>query len=544
MAYIGPEPNPGQNREVDDISSSFNGSTTAFTLQVNSQNVSPGSPNNLIVSIGGVVQNPNNDYTVNSSTITFTTAPASGLSFFAIVLGQQIDTQSVADASIGNTQLTNPLAYTGLLDLTGNTSSMGLPRGTDAQEPSAGSTEGHIRYNNDDNLVYFSDGNNWNKISATVAVLTSVTGQIVDGVASNLTLAGNGFLSSSLVVNFLQSADSINVNVTVTPTSDTAATVAVPSSVFSNVTAGNAVTIKVTNSDGMSSGTVNTTAVGLPTGGSITTSGGFRIHTFTSSGTFGLTYSTAVQYLVIAGGAGVGTRRHSGGGGAGGYRCSVSGETSGGGASAETAAVLSAANYTVTVGAGGASSNGPSNSNSNVQNGNNSVFGTITSLGGGFGSTYGSSAGSGGCGGGAGSESGTSFSPGSGTSGQGYAGGDGQNNVGGGAGGGGGGAGAVGTAGGLNGNTGGTANGGAGGVGQASSINGSSTTRAGGGGGGGDTSGSAGSGGSGGGGNGANGGSSPQSGSANTGGGAGGGGSDGRTHPNGGSGIVIVRYAV
>ena len=41
MAYIGAEPLPGQNREVDDISSSFNGSTTAFTLQVSSVNVSP-----------------------------------------------------------------------------------------------------------------------------------------------------------------------------------------------------------------------------------------------------------------------------------------------------------------------------------------------------------------------------------------------------------------------------------------------------------------------------------------------------------------------
>ena len=34
MAYIGPEPKLGRNREVDDISSSFNGSTTAFTLAV------------------------------------------------------------------------------------------------------------------------------------------------------------------------------------------------------------------------------------------------------------------------------------------------------------------------------------------------------------------------------------------------------------------------------------------------------------------------------------------------------------------------------
>ena len=61
MAYIGPAPNPGQNREVDDISSSFNGNLADFTLQVNSQNVSPGSANAIIVSLVGVVQNPGTD---------------------------------------------------------------------------------------------------------------------------------------------------------------------------------------------------------------------------------------------------------------------------------------------------------------------------------------------------------------------------------------------------------------------------------------------------------------------------------------------------
>ena len=109
MAYIGPEPNPGQNREVDDISSGFNGSEVNFTLQVNSQNVSPGSSNNIIVSFGGVVQNPGTDYTVAASTLTFTTAPASGLSFFGLVLGQQVDIQSVADsASIVSPTLSGP----------------------------------------------------------------------------------------------------------------------------------------------------------------------------------------------------------------------------------------------------------------------------------------------------------------------------------------------------------------------------------------------------------------------------------------------------
>ena len=109
MAYIGPEPNPGQNREVDDISSGFNGGTASFTLQVNGQNVSPGSANAIIVSLGGVIQNPGTDYTVAASTITFTTNPASGLSFFGLVLGQGVDAVQPADASVTAAKLASPL---------------------------------------------------------------------------------------------------------------------------------------------------------------------------------------------------------------------------------------------------------------------------------------------------------------------------------------------------------------------------------------------------------------------------------------------------
>jgi len=111
MPYVGPQPKLGRNREVDDISSGFNGSTTAFTLQVSGSNVSPGTANDIVVSLGGVIQNPNQDYTIAGSTITFTTAPASGLSFFAVVLGQSIDSSVVtpADGSVTGTKLSNPL---------------------------------------------------------------------------------------------------------------------------------------------------------------------------------------------------------------------------------------------------------------------------------------------------------------------------------------------------------------------------------------------------------------------------------------------------
>ena len=111
MPYVGPQPKLGRNREVDDISSGFNGSTTAFTLAVSGSNVSPGTANDIVVSLGGVIQNPNQDFTIAGSTITFTTAPASGLSFFAVVLGQSVDSSVVtpADGSVTGTKLSNPL---------------------------------------------------------------------------------------------------------------------------------------------------------------------------------------------------------------------------------------------------------------------------------------------------------------------------------------------------------------------------------------------------------------------------------------------------
>ena len=505
MAYIGPAPNSGQNREVDDISSGFNGNTASFTLQVNGQNVSPGSANAIIVSLGGVIQNPGTDYTVAASTITFTTNPASGLSFFGLVLGQQIDTEGTADGSITLAKFVNGTA----------------------------SNDGkYLRANNGAAPTF----------SSIPPTLTSVTGSIVAGASTTLTLAGSSFLSSGLVVNFVQSSDSINADVTVTPTSDSAATVTVPSAVHGSVTAGNVVTIKVTNSDGAVSPTQTVTAVALPTGGSITTSGSFRIHTFTSSGTFGLTFDTAVEYLVIAGGGGAGTRRHAGGGGAGGYRTNVSGQTSGGGGSAEAALNLTAANYTVTIGAGGTTpANSSSNTNAGATAGGDTTFGSITASGGGRGGTYGSSGTDGGSGGGGGAANNSSTFGGNATASQGSNGGRGGVNTGGGGGGGGGGASA---AGGNASGSDGSQQGGNGGDGLSSNITGSAVTRGGGGGGGGDSSGTRGLGGSGGGGLGATASQNPTSGGANTGGGSGAGGPDNRNAFAGGSGIVIVRYAV
>ena len=109
MAYIGKQPVRGQNRELDDISGSFNGGNTAFTMQVAGLNTSAGSANQLFISVGGVLQNPGTDYTVADSTLTFTTAPAGGLDFWGIIQGDAVDINTPADASVSGSKLTNPL---------------------------------------------------------------------------------------------------------------------------------------------------------------------------------------------------------------------------------------------------------------------------------------------------------------------------------------------------------------------------------------------------------------------------------------------------
>jgi hypothetical protein len=280
--------------------------------------------------------------------------------------------------------------------------------------------------------------------------------------------------------------------------------------------------------------------VGAGLTASTVTSGAFSVTTFTAgTGTISFGLIVTINYLVIAGGGSGGGSDRGGGGGAGGYRTSIG--TSGGGASAETTlSVIQGTDYTITVGAGGASAG----NNVRGVNGNNSVFASVTSTAGGGGGhqNFSSSVGqTGGSGGGGGIQNGggdRSAAGGSGTANQGYAGGNSRtDSTTYGNSGGGGGAGAVGAT------VSGSGSVGTGGNGVASSITGSSVTRAGGGGGGCDATGTAGvAGGSGGGGLGGYRSSvAATAGSANTGSGGGGAGYTGSSGA-GGSGVVILSY--
>ena len=113
MAYFGNQPIIGNWRKLDDISSGFNGSTTTFTTSVGGQNVTVGSPYQLIVSVNDVILEPGTDFTVNTNSIIFTSAPAGGVSFFAIYAGDSLNIGTISDATVTTAKLADSSVTTG-----------------------------------------------------------------------------------------------------------------------------------------------------------------------------------------------------------------------------------------------------------------------------------------------------------------------------------------------------------------------------------------------------------------------------------------------
>lgn len=395
-----------------------------------------------------------------------------------------------------------------------------LPAGTTAQRP-ASPTTGATRFNTDTGSIEFYDGANWISTNLIPAI-NSVTGTIYAGAASTLTISVTN-ATDTITVRFSEGGVTI-ADVNDVSVSSGSASVSVPAAVYGQ-TAGDTVSVAVLNQDGTpSSNAIGKTVQGLPTGGTITTSGGYRYHTFTSSSSFVIPsgFSATADHLIVAGGGAGGGGQSAGGGGAGG---AIDGSTT-----------ISSGTYPIVVGAGGAG--GVDNYGYNSNNGSNSTFAGKTAIGGGGSNSDGNGL-SGGSGGGGGARL-AQFAGGSGTTGQGNRGGNGDyNNDNPRCGGGGGGATAPGA------DSTGDTRGGAGGAG----INWKSlgSYYAGGGGGATDSQ-NGGAGGAGGLGGGGTGGGLPARGTAgsiNTGGGGGAGGYDGadqRGGGSGGSGIVIIRY--
>jgi hypothetical protein len=125
MAYLGNPAVQGNFAVIDDISGSFNGSTTQFTIAVGSTTQTIGSLAQIFIHINGVYQVPGTAFTAGSSagTIAFTSAPASDATFSGQIFGDTLDIGTPSDATVTASKLTSIQgAYRNVQTLTGGLS--------------------------------------------------------------------------------------------------------------------------------------------------------------------------------------------------------------------------------------------------------------------------------------------------------------------------------------------------------------------------------------------------------------------------------------
>ena len=104
MSYIGRSPQIGGYHKLDQITTD---GSASYTMQLNSGNFVPESPNHLIVSVNGVIQAPTDSFTVSGSTITFaSTLSVSDTIDFIMALGNVLDIGTPSDSTVSLSKLT------------------------------------------------------------------------------------------------------------------------------------------------------------------------------------------------------------------------------------------------------------------------------------------------------------------------------------------------------------------------------------------------------------------------------------------------------
>jgi hypothetical protein len=197
-----------QIKTLDDISSGFNNSTQTFALTSGALSISPPTSQSLIINLGGVIQDPTDDYSVSGSNITFSTAPTNGLSFSGVSLGPAIPvdyanngnvyTRNIYTATASQTVFTITGTYTvGYIEVYQN--GVRLTEGTDFTATNGTTFVLTTPANLNDEVV---------SVAYKVALLVTTTGQL-----DNLLVTGISTLTGQT------NASNINASGIITATS-------------------------------------------------------------------------------------------------------------------------------------------------------------------------------------------------------------------------------------------------------------------------------------------------------------------------------------
>ena len=222
----------------------------------------------------------------------------------------------IEDASIAKIKLASDVSF----------DASKINSGTTAARP-ASPDAGTLYYNTDVDSVQIYN-TEWNDIF-TVPTLSNATGTLIVNQASTLTLTVVTD-ESTIDVEF-RDGNTILATVTGVAVSSGSASVAVPSSVYNNITGGQSYTVRAKSEKGTrSSATQSFTALNLAAGGNITVVGSYVYHEFLTSSTFtvpsGLSISNAEVVIVGGGGSGgtgtngLGANDNGAGGGGGGVQ--------------------------------------------------------------------------------------------------------------------------------------------------------------------------------------------------------------------------------
>ena len=87
MAYLGRGLDRGNYLKLDDLSSQFDGNVVTFNLTSGGQAFYPGSAYSILVSLAGIIQEPESAYIISNNTTTFASPPQGSDDFFCIALG-------------------------------------------------------------------------------------------------------------------------------------------------------------------------------------------------------------------------------------------------------------------------------------------------------------------------------------------------------------------------------------------------------------------------------------------------------------------------
>jgi len=334
---------------------------------------------NLVVKLTAPTISSPADTPVTTNVVYTVTSTDSGDDKIILDMGTSNFTYQSVDVGSGS-KVGNTVEVTGFT--TGNPAitvqftALGTYASVKAKSTNIAGTYGDSNYSSSDSIVCYeqlsapslnapADSDDATAVTYTISSIDSnATKVIFDAQSSNFTYGSVGSGSGSKVGNTVEITGWSGTSVTVTLTYTTAAT-------YSN--RANVTSTSATYTDSAYSSAdsivISSSAVAA-TGGTIVTSGGYKYHTFTSSGNLVVSTGGDVDYLVVAGGGGGGDSSYGasdgwgkGGGGAGGYRTA-------------TGFSVSAQQYTVVVGAGGAN---PGADTDTTNSGSDSSFSSITS---------------------------------------------------------------------------------------------------------------------------------------------------------------------